>query len=74
MSGNGHNEQAPIITLEVRQAHSELIASFALFMQAFGAASEVGIDAGAAIRASLKEIMPPEAWAEMPPMLRMMLG
>lgn len=70
MSENG----GPTLSPEVYQAHGELLEAFAAFMQAFGRASEVGIDAGAAIRQSLKQVMPAEAWEEMPPMLRMMLS
>jgi hypothetical protein len=70
---NGSDEQAIEITAEIRRAHEALLQSFAAFMQAWGLASEVGIDAGAAIRGALKDVMPEEAWAEMPPMLKMLL-
>ena len=62
------------VTDEVRQAHQDLLASFAAFMEAFGKANELGIDAGTAISQSLRASMSAEDWDAMPMPVKMLLG
>ncbi len=68
------SEQATEITPEVQAAYEDLLVSFRAFLEAFGAASAVGIDAGAAVSQNLKSSMSAEDWEAMPPMLKMLLG
>jgi hypothetical protein len=68
------NGAAAEITDEVRAAHRELVESFGLFVQRFGEAQELGIDAGAVVAQSLHSILPAEQWAQLPLPLRMMFG
>lgn len=62
------------VTPEIQKAYDDLIASFANFMECFGKANEVGIDAGAAISQNLKAMVPAEDWDAMPSYVRMALG
>lgn len=69
--GNGVAEQ---VTPEVRKAYDALIERFGAFMQAFGHASELGIDAGQVIAQTLRTVLPPEEFENLPLSLRMLLG
>jgi hypothetical protein len=68
------NGAATEISDEIRVAHRELVESFGVFVQRFAAAQELGIDAGAVVAQSLRQILPAEQWQELPLPLRMMFG
>jgi hypothetical protein len=65
---------APVVTAEIREAHRLLVESFGVFVERFGEAQELGIDAGAAVAGSLRGFLSEEQWQGMPLPLRMMFG
>jgi hypothetical protein len=67
------SEPAAEVTPEVQAAYDDLIGSFGAFLTAFGAASAVGIDAGAAVAANLRQMMGDD-FDSLPPMVKMLLG
>lgn len=54
-------------------AEERLVEAFGVFMGAYVAASEAGVDATAVIAANLREAMG-DAWHDLPPMVRMMFS